>query len=116
MSNNIVLKPKVIIANVTATTTSNWIPLDCNYSGIQQRTISGFRSDTNCPIKAFVKTEVPTFDKNGSKGTSVEVTATVTTWDAGGRSHFSTPILYGATHLRVLKVNASGAAKVVGVI
>lgn len=116
MSNNIVLNPKVIIATVTATTTSNWIPLDCQYSGVQQRSITGYRSDTNCPIKVFTKTSVNIFDKNGTKGTPVEVTATVTTWAAGGRAFFSTGLLLGATHLRVLKTNASGAATVVGVI
>lgn len=118
MSNNIVLKPKVIIATVTAVTTSNWIPLDCNYSGVQNRSISGYRSDTNCPIKAFVRTKVPGYDGNGvfSSALSTEVTATVTTWAAGGRNYFSTGTLLPATHLRVVKTNASGAATVVGVI
>jgi len=118
MSNNIVLTPTVIIATVTATTTSPWLSLDYNYSGVQNRSISGFRSDINCPIKAFVKTVVPSYDKNGvfSTALSTEVTATVTTWAAGGRNYFSTGPLLPATHLRVLKANASGAATVVGVI
>lgn len=115
---NIVLKPNVLLATVTATTTSNWFPLDCNYSGQQERSISGVRTDTNCPIKAFVKTVVPGYDKNGVYSTALttEVTATVTTWAAGGRSYFSTGILLPATHLRVIKTNASGAATIVGVI
>ena len=115
---DIVLKPKVLIATVTATTTSNWFPLDCNYSGVQNRSISGYRSDTNCPIKAFVKTRVPGYDGNGvlSTALTIEVTATVTTWAGGGRNYFSTGTLLPATHVRVLKVNASGAATVVGVI
>lgn len=118
MSNNIVLTPQVIIATVTATTTSNWLPLDHSYHSPQERSISGFRSDTNCPVKALTKTVVPGYDKNGvySTALTVEVTATVTTWGAGGRNYFSTGVLLPATHLRVIKTNASGAATVVGVI
>lgn len=116
--NNIVLTPMVIIATVTATATSSWLPLDYRYSGAQNRSISGIRTDTNCPIKALVKTVVPGYDKNGvlSASLSTEVTATVTTWAAGGRGYFSTGIVLPATHVRVIKVNASGAATVVGVI
>lgn len=118
MSNNIILKPKVLIATVTATTTSNWIPIDCKYSGSQDRSISGFRSDNNCPIKALVKTAVPGYDRNGvlSTALSFEVTATVTTWAASGRNYFSTGVILPATHIRVIKTNASGSATVVGVI
>ncbi len=118
MSNNIVLTPQVIIATVTATTTSPWIPVDHRYSGVQDRSISGYRTDTNCPIKLLGKTVVPGYDKNGvfSQALTTEVTATVTTWAAAGRSYFSTGILLPLTHIRVLKVNASGAATVVGII
>lgn len=118
MSNNIVLTPQTLIATVTATATSSWFPLDHRYSGAQSRSISGFRTDTNCPIKLLVKTLVPGYDRNGvySSGQAVEVTATVTTWAAGGRNYFSTGIILPATHIRALKINASGAATVVGVI
>lgn len=114
--NNVILNPKVIIATVTATTTSNWIPLDCNYCGSQKRSISGFRSDSNCPVKLLTKTAVNIFDKNGAKSSTVEVTATVTTWAVSGRNYFSTGIVLPATHLRVIKTNASGSATIVGVI
>ena len=117
-SNNIVLTPTVIIATVTATTTSLWLPLDHRYSGSQDRSISGYRTDSNCPIKALVKTVVPGYDRNGSfsQALTTEVTATVTTWAASGRNFFSTGIVLPATHVRVIKTNASGAATIVGVI
>lgn len=113
---DIVLKPHTFFSAVTASGASSWVELDHRYSGEQTRSISGFRTDTNCPVKLFVKTVVPTFNPDGSKATFVEVTATVTTWDAGGRSHFSTSIVPPCTHVQVFKVNSSGAATIVGVI
>ena len=63
---DLVLKTHSFFAAVTATTTSPWIPIDYKYSGVQDRSITGFRTDENCPIQLLTKTAHDTFDKNGS--------------------------------------------------
>lgn len=112
---DITLNSHNFFATTTAVTTSNWVPMSYKYSGEQNRSISGFRSDVNCPFKVEVKTSVPLYNRDGSKNGFVDVTATVTTW-ASGSNHFSTGIILPATHIRVVKENASGAATVNGVI
>jgi hypothetical protein len=116
MSSNIILKPHTFFSAVSASAVSPWVPLDCNYSGTQDRSISGFRTSVNCPIQILVKTVVPTFLANGNKTTSVEVTATVTTFVSGNGTYISTGISLPATHIQVIKVTSSGAATVVGMI
>lgn len=118
MSSNIVLTPTLFINAVSATTTSNWIPIDCSYSGVQDRSISGYRSNSNGTFKLLTKTQVPNFDKNGvfSTALSVEVTATVTSWGVSGRNYFSTGISLPCTHIRVIKTDAQGLGTVVGVV
>ena len=113
---DIILKPHTFFAAVTASGVSPWVELDHRFSGEQTRSISGYRTDTACPVQLFVKTVVPVFNSDGKRGTDVEVTATVTTWAAGGRAFFSTAIIPPATHVQVFKVNSSGAATIVGVI
>jgi len=116
MSSNIILKPHTFLAAVSASGASPWVQVDCNYSGSQDRSISGYRTSVNCPIQILVKTVVPTFLPNGDKTTSVEVTATVTTFVSGNGTYISTGISLPATHVQVIKVTSSGAATVVGII
>jgi hypothetical protein len=116
MSNDIVLKPHIFLNNVSVTATSSWVPIDFKYSGAQNRSISGFRADSNSPVKLLTKTVVKNFNRDGVEVTATEVTATATTWDVSGRNYFSSGIVLPATHVRVIKTNASGAATVVGII
>jgi hypothetical protein len=116
MSNDIVLKTHTFLDNITASGATAWIPIDYKYSGTQNRSISGFRADINCPIKLLTKTVIQNFDSNGNKTTTTEVTATATVWDVSGRNYFSGALILPATHVQIVKVNSSGAATVVGII
>jgi hypothetical protein len=120
MSNNIVLKPHIFINNTTAASTSNWIPIDSRYSGAQGRSIFGRRTDIDSKIVFLAKTQVPQFNSDGSRITAtasqVEVTVTATIWTSANGTNFSAFFESPATHLRVIKANASGAATVVGII
>ena len=104
MSNNIILKPHSFINNLSAITTTEWVPVTFGYSGVQNRSIFGKRTDKDSQIHVFGKIQVPQFDSNGLRSTAIEATATVTT--------IETPL----THIRVVKVNASGSATIAGII
>lgn len=117
MSNDIVLKPHTFLNNVsTSVAESAWVPIDYKYSGAQNRSISGFRSSGNSPIKLLTKTVVDNFNSDGVKITATEVTATATIWDVSGDNFFSSALVLPATHIQIVKSASPGSVTVVGII
>jgi len=116
MSNNIILKTHSFINNLSAITTTEWVPVTFGYSGVQNRSIFGKRTDKDSQIHVFGKIQVPQFDSNGLRATAIEATATVTTFASGAGTNFNCTIETPLTHIRVVKVNASGSATIAGII
>jgi len=116
MSNNIILKTHSFINNLSAITTTEWVPVTFGYSGVQNRSIFGKRTDKDSQIHVFGKIQVPQFDSNGLLATPIEATATVTTFASGAGTNFNCTIETPLTHVRVVKVNASGSATIAGII
>lgn len=116
MGNNIILKAHTFINNITATATSDWAPVSYGYSGVQNRSIFGRRTDKDSRIHILGKVSVPQFNSDGSRNGYVEATATVTTFTSAADVNFSCMIETPLTHIKAVKYNASGAATVVGLI
>lgn len=116
MSNNITLKAHSFLNNITATASSDWVPVSYGYSGVQHRSIFGKRADKDSQIHVFGKISVPQFNSGGSRSTAIEVTATVTTFTSAAGTNFNCTIETPLTHIRVIKANASGAATIAGII
>lgn len=116
MSNNIILKAHTFINNQTTTATSDWAPVSFGYSGVQNRSIFGKRTDKDSRIHILGKISVPQFDANGVRNGYVEATATVTTFTSALDTNFSCMIETPLTHIKTVKANASGAATIVGII
>ena len=116
MSNNIILKAHTFINNTTATSTSEWAPVSYGYSGVQNRSIFGKRTDKDSRIHILGKVSVPQFDAVGSRNSFIEATATVTTFTSASDTNFSCMIETPLTHIKAVKANASGAATIVGII
>ena len=117
MSNNIILKAHTFINNQTATATSDWAPVSYGYSGAQNRSIFGKRTDKDSRIHILGKISVSQFDANGIKtNNAIEATATVTTFTSASDTNFSCMIETPLTHIKAIKANASGSATIVGII
>lgn len=114
---DITLKAHLFLNNITAITSTDWVPVSYGYSGVQNRSIFGKRTDKDSQIHVYGKVAAPQFDSLGQRSSTViEVTATVTTFTSAAGTNFSCAIETPLTHIRVVKANVSGAATIAGVI
>ena len=102
-----VLNEHTFIDGVTASTVSNWIPLDFRYQeGL--RSVAGTKvSADTCVLELGFRTS--------AGATTPTVIATATAW-VSGPSEFSTVLQGPAPFVRVRVIGSAGAATVVGTI
>ena len=114
------ITPHSFLANVTASTVTDWYPIDYRHPGENLRGVVGSKTATSADtILLELRTLVVSAGTNSSNApvvtTVADVITTATSWDQTVTT-FSAVIQGPFTHVRVRKTGASAAATVVGLV
>lgn len=111
------LKTHTFLNDVTASTVTDWYPIDYTTPGENVRGVMGTKVSA---AGDSIILELRTLDVRIGKSSNIPVTAgdvivTATTW-AGSVTNFSAVIQGAYTHLRIRKTGSDAGATVVGVV
>lgn len=102
---DVVLNRHTFLASVTASTVTDWYPVDYRFCGDQVRTIAGTKATNDTLRVEFL------LDKEVSGATVFLATA----YDSAVND-FSLSITSPVTHIRINKAGSNGAATVKGIV